>query len=94
MAGYAPLVSNARGEGGVATGIQPQQPQQTQEEVLHLRRMGSWLTVIGRGPKGETAEEMARRAELMGGGNVDFHWDNPEFNEFIERYFLDEEDFL
>lgn len=91
--GATPLVSNARGEGGVATGIQPQQPQQTQEEGSTPPGMGSWLAVIGRGPKGETAEEMARRAELMSGGNVDFHWDNPEFNEFIERYFLDEEDF-
>lgn len=58
--GGATLVSNARGEGGVATGVQPQQAQQQQQPA----GMGSWLEVIGRGPNGETAEEMKKREEL------------------------------
>ena len=96
--GATPLVSNARGEGGVATSIPPQQTQGQQDPnqpqtSMTPPGMGSWLKVIGRGPKGETAEEMERMAELENNRGIEFHWDNPDFREFIERYFLDEEDF-
>lgn len=73
--------------------------QQQQEE----RTMGSWIEMLGYGPNGETPEEMQRmkefaeRQERIEGGLTEvspetFHWENPEFRQFMTEYFGEDSD--